>query len=42
MPARASVMKLVLEPLFPGMMKENIDCYLWLYPRDYFYVTGLR
>src|SRR5271157_404687 len=31
---------LILEPLFPGQMKENIDRYLWNYTRDYFYVTG--
>ena len=33
--------KLILEPLFPKMMKGNIDRYLWPYPRDYFYVTGM-
>jgi len=32
--------KLILEPLFPGQMKENIDRYLWNYTRDYFYVTA--
>jgi hypothetical protein len=32
--------KLILDPLFPGQMKENIDRYLWNYTRDYFYVTG--
>lgn len=32
--------KLILEPLFPAQMKENIDRYLWNYTRDYFYVTG--
>jgi hypothetical protein len=34
--------KLILDPLFPYMMFENIDRYLWPYTRDYFYVTGLR
>jgi hypothetical protein len=34
--------KLILDPLFPYMMYENIDRYLWPYTRDYFYVTGLR
>jgi len=34
--------KLILDPLFPYMMFENIDRYLWPYPRDFFYVTGLR
>jgi hypothetical protein len=29
-----------LEPLFPKMMKENIDRYLYQYSRDYFYVTA--
>jgi hypothetical protein len=33
--------KLVFEPLFPAMMKENINRYIWPFPRDYFYVTGL-
>jgi hypothetical protein len=28
-----------LEPLFPDMMRENIDRYLQPYSRDYFYVT---
>lgn len=31
--------KLVPDPLFPEMMKENLDRYLWPYSRDYFYVT---
>lgn len=30
---------LSLEPLFPDMMFENVDRYLYDYPRDYFYVT---
>jgi hypothetical protein len=30
---------LSLEPLFPDMMFENIDRYLYAYSRDYFYVT---
>ncbi len=34
--------KLDLKPLFPDMMKENIDRYLWPYTRDYFYVTTVR
>jgi hypothetical protein len=32
--------KLILEPLFPAQMRENIDRYLWNYTRDYFYVTA--
>ena len=32
--------KLILEPLFPGPMNDNIDRYLWNYTRDYFYVTA--
>jgi hypothetical protein len=32
----------VLNSLFPDMMKENIDRYLWPYTRDYFYVTWVR
>ena len=32
--------KRTLEPLFPNMMKYNIDRYLHPYSRDYFYVTG--
>ena len=31
--------KLILTPLFPKQMNENIDRYLWNYERDYFYVT---
>jgi hypothetical protein len=34
--------KLILDPLFPNTMRENIDRYLWPYTRDYFYVTGIR
>lgn len=34
--------KLILEPLFPYMMYENIGRYLWPYTRDYFYVTGIK
>jgi hypothetical protein len=32
--------KLILHPLFPAQMKQNIDRYLWHYERDYFYVTS--
>jgi hypothetical protein len=32
--------KLILNPLFPKAMKENVDRYLWHYERDYFYVTS--
>ena len=39
---RTNGKKLILDPLFPEMMKENIDRYLWAYTRDYFYVTGLH
>jgi hypothetical protein len=31
--------RLGLDPLFPDMMRENIDRYLQPYSRDYFYVT---
>jgi len=34
--------KLMLYPLFPYMMYDNIDRYLWPYTRDYFYVTGIK
>jgi hypothetical protein len=34
--------KLSLEALFPDMMFENIDRYLYAYSRDYFYVTLAR
>ena len=30
-----------LEPLFPEMMKENVDRYLHQYSRDYFYITAV-
>ncbi len=33
--------KLILAPLFPKQMKENIDRFLWNYERDYFYVTNM-
>ena len=36
---RSEGSKLVLEPLFPKMMKENVDRYLFPYTRDFFYVT---
>lgn len=39
---RTAGKKLLLEPLFPYMMYENIDRYLWPYTRDYFYVTGIK
>jgi len=32
--------KLVLEPLLPDYMKENIDRYLYPHGRDFFYVTA--
>ncbi len=32
--------KLILTPLFPNQMNDNIDRYLWHYERDYFYVTN--
>ena len=32
--------KLNLEALFPTMMNDNLDRYLWAYTRDYFYVTA--
>ena len=34
--------RLNLEPLFPDMMRENIDRYLQPYSRDYFYVTSFQ
>jgi hypothetical protein len=36
---RTDGVKLFLDPLFPDMMKENIDRYLYPYTRDFFYVT---
>ncbi len=39
---RAKDNLLSLEPLFPEMMFENIDRYLYAYSRDYFYVTLAR
>ena len=36
---RSNANKLTMEPLFPAMMFENIDRYLYAYSRDYFYVT---
>jgi hypothetical protein len=38
---RADGTKLGLEPLFPDMMRENINRYLYAYTRDYFYITAL-
>lgn len=37
---RTNGKNLILEALFPDMMKDNLDRYLWPYTRDYFYVTG--
>ena len=39
---RNNVNKLSLEPLFPDMMNENFDRYLYPYTRDYFIVTLVR
>lgn len=36
---RSRVTKLVLAPLFPNAMKQNIDRFLGSYSRDYFYLT---
>jgi hypothetical protein len=36
---RSDGQRLSTEALFPGMMKENIDRYLYPYSRDFFYVT---
>ena len=33
--------QLIPEPLFPEMMRENLDRYLNPYSRDFFYLTGL-
>lgn len=37
---RTDGVNMSLDPLFPGMMKENIDRYLYPYTRDFFYVTA--
>lgn len=37
---RASDKQLLLEPLLPELMKDNIDRYLYPYGRDFFYVTS--
>ncbi len=39
---RANGTKLALDALLPRQMKENLNRYLGPYPRDFFYVTGLR
>ena len=40
--ARVQNNSLSLEPLFPAMMSENVDRYLYPYTRDYFYITIAR